>query len=165
MLTYDALARHRRALRSLTGFDRAGFEALFADYRAAADRLRGASGTTRRGAPRVRAAGAGHPHALDPKTRLVLALVWLRAYPTYALLGVLFGLDDGNALRNTRDVVAVLESIGDLPFDRPDPDRRKLSSLAEVMDAFPDIRLVIDTKEPRCHRPGGRSRPRSRFTR
>lgn len=157
MLTYDALARHRRALRSLTGFDRAGFEAMFADYRAAADRLRGAAGTTRRGAPRVRAAGAGHPHALDPKTRLVLALVWLRAYPTYALLGVLFGLDAGNALRNTRDVVAVLESIGDLPFDRPDhdPDRAKLSSLAEVMDAFPAIRLVVDTKEQRCHRPGG----------
>lgn len=157
MLRYDALARHARALRRLTGFDPAGFEALFTDFRAAADRRRRASDKTTRGAPRVRAAGAGRPHALDPQTRLLLGLVWLRAYPTYALLGVLFGLDEGNALRNTRDVVAVLESLGDLPLDRPDPDpgRHTVSSPAEVMDAFPDIRLVIDTNEQRCHRPGG----------
>ena len=51
MLTYDALARHRRALRSLTGFDRAGFEALFTDYRAAADRLRGRPGRPAGGRP------------------------------------------------------------------------------------------------------------------
>ena len=157
MLRHDALAGHARAFRSLTGFDPDAFEALFADYLAAAGRQRRGSRETRRGTPRRRAPGAGHPHALDPKTRLLLALVWLRAYPTYALLGVLFGLDEGNALRNARDVVAVLESLGDFPFDRPDrgPDRRKLSSLAEVMDAFPDVRLVIDTKEQRCHRPGG----------
>jgi hypothetical protein len=35
MLRYDALARHTRALRSLTGFDRDGFEALFVAYDAA----------------------------------------------------------------------------------------------------------------------------------
>lgn len=157
MLRHDALTRHPRAFRSLTGFAPAAFEALFAEFAAAADRLGRASRTTRRGRPRRRAAGAGRRHALDPRTRLLLGLVWLRAYPTYALLGVLFGLDEGNALRNARDVVAVLESLGDLPFDRPDhdPGRDKASSLAEVMDAFPDVRLVIDTKEQRCRRPGG----------
>jgi DDE superfamily endonuclease/Helix-turn-helix of DDE superfamily endonuclease len=157
MLRYDALARHARAFRSLSGFDTVAFETLFTDFQAADERLRRKSRKTKRGTPRERAPGAGHPHALDPKTRLLLGLVWLRAYPTYALLGVLFGLDEGNALRNVRDVVAVLESLGDLPFDRPDrdPGRHKVSSLTEVMDAFPDIRLVIDTKEQRCRRPGG----------
>lgn len=157
MLRYEALARHPRAFRSLTGFAPAAFDALFADFTAAADRRARASRTTRRGGPRRRAAGAGRRHALGPRTRLLLGLVWLRAYPTYALLGALFGLDEGNALRNARDVVAVLASLGDFPFDRPDhdPDRHKVSSLVEVMDAFPGIRLVIDTKEQRCHRPGG----------
>jgi hypothetical protein len=157
MLRYEALARHPRALRGLTGLAPDAFEALFADYQAAAGTRRRQSRMTRRGTPRVRAAGAGRPHALDPRTRLLLALVWLRAYPTYALLGVLFGLDEGNALRNARDVVAVLEGLGDFPFDRPDgdPARRRLSTLAEVMDAFPAVRLVIDTKEQRCRRPAG----------
>lgn len=157
MLRYDALARNARVLRSLTGFDAGAFEALFADFEAASARPRRKSRKTRRGTPRRRAAGAGHPHALDPRTRLLLGLVWLRPYPTYTLLGALFGLDEGNALRNARAVVAVLETLSDFPFDRPgrDPQRGKLSSLTEVMDAFPDIRLVIDTREQRCRRPGG----------
>jgi hypothetical protein len=157
MLTSDALARHPRALRSLTGFDSGGFDALFADFQAEADRRRRRSRRTTHGTRRQRAVGAGPKHALDPHTRLLLALVWLRASPTYALLGVLFGLDAGNAHRNVAAVLAVLDALTDFPFDRPDrdPERRKVSSLAEVMDAFPDVRLVIDTKEQRCRRPGG----------
>jgi hypothetical protein len=101
--------------------------------------------------------GGGAQPSLDPRTRLLLARVWLRAYPTYALLGVLFDLDAGNAHRNTQAVLAVLDALTDFPFDRPDrdPERAKVSSLAEVMDAFPDVRLVIDTKEQRTRRPGG----------
>jgi hypothetical protein len=156
MLTFDYLADHPRAFRSLTGFDRGGFDALFADYHAAADRLRRRS-RTKAGTRRRRAAGGGAQHSLDPRTRLLLALVWVRAYPTYALLGVLFALDAGNAHRNTRDVLAVLDTLSDFPFDRPDrdPERHRVSSLAEVMDAFPDVRVVIDTKEQRTRRPGG----------
>lgn len=157
MLTYDRLARRPRAFRSLTGFDPAAFDALFADYQAEADRQRRQSRRTTLGTRRQRAVGGGAKHTLDARTRLLLALVWLRASPTYALLGVLFDLDAGNAHRNTQAVLAVLDALTDFPFDRPDhdPDRHKLSSLAEVMDAFPDVRVVIDTKEQRTRRPGG----------
>lgn len=157
MLRFDTLARHPRAFRSLTGFDRAGYDALFAAYEAADTARRRASRTTARGTPRRRAAGAGRRPSLDPRTRLLLGLVWLRAYPTYTVLGTLFGLDEGNALRNARAVVAVLEALGDFPFDRPDrdPDRSPRPSVGAVMDAFPFARVVIDTKEQRCRRPGG----------
>ena len=157
MLRYDALARHARAFRSLTGFDPNGFEALVAASDAAATARRRASRTTARGTPRRRAPGGGRRPSLDARSRLLLGLVWLRAYPTYAVLGVLFGLDEGNALRNAKAVVAVLEGLGDFPFDRPDrdPDRDPLGSVGEVMDAFPFARVVIDTKGQRCRRPGG----------
>lgn len=157
MLRYDTLARRARAFRSLTGFDVPAFETLFADFQAALDRRRRTARTTARGTPRRRAPGAGRRHALDPRTRLLLGLVWLRAYPTYTVLGVLFDLDEGNALRNARDVTAILADLGDFPFDPPDrnSDRPKLGSVAAVMDAFPAVRLVIDTKEQRCRRPGG----------
>lgn len=157
MLTSDHLADHPRAFRSLTGFDPPAFAALFDDYQAAADRRRRRTRTTRKGVRRQRAVGGGGKRSLDERTRLLLALVWLRAYPTYAPLGVLFALDAGNAHRNAADVLAVLDTLSDFPFDRPDhdPDRHRLSSLAEVMDAFPDARVVIDTKEQRCRRPGG----------
>lgn len=101
--------------------------------------------------------GGGRKLSLDPPSHLFLGLVWLRAYPTYAVLGGLFGLDEGNALRNAGAGVAVLESLNDLPFDRPDrdPDREPLGSVGAVMDAFPFARRVFNTKEPRCRRPGG----------
>ena len=38
-------------------------------------------------------------------------------------------------------------------FERPKADRKKLSSVAKIMDAFPDVRLIIDAKEQRVERP------------
>jgi hypothetical protein len=138
--------------------DTSAFEALFADFDAARQAARAAADRTRRGGrPRRRAPGAGRRHALGARDRLLMALVWLRVYPTYELLGYFFGLHNGNACRNVADVLAILETLGDFPFDRPDgdPGRPKLDSVAAVMDAFPEVRLVIDTKEQRVRRPSG----------
>ena len=38
-------------------------------------------------------------------------------------------------------------------FERPIAERTKLRSVQAVMDAFPDVRLVIDAKEQRIRRP------------
>jgi len=86
----------------------------------------------------------------------VLALVWLKAYPPFEVLGLFFGLDKGNARRNLLEVLAVLELLDDFPFDH-DPTGRpaRPRSRAGVMEAFPAVRLVIDSKGQRIHRPGG----------
>ena len=137
MLNYAALARRPAAFRGVTGMTPADFDALLDDFTAAqADRRRSAT-RTKRGTPRVRAAGAGHPHALDDRHRLLLALSWLRLYATYEVLGLLFGLDRGNAHRNAEDVLETLAGMETSPFERPSADRRKLRSLAAVMGAFP----------------------------
>ena len=83
------------------------------------------------------------------------ALVWLRIYPTYELLGFFFGLHKRNAQLNVRDALAALDTIDDFPFDRPGRDRKKLRSAAEVMAAFPQVRVIIDGKEQRVNRPTG----------
>src|SRR5262245_62894942 len=116
------MGAYPRAFRSLTGMTPAEFESLLNACRTAADRLRHASGTTRTGQPRRRAAGAGHPHRHDSRHRLLMALVWLRVYPTYELLGFFFGLHKRNAQLNVRDALAVLDTLDDFPFDRPDRD-------------------------------------------
>jgi DDE superfamily endonuclease/Helix-turn-helix of DDE superfamily endonuclease len=140
----------------LTGLTRAEFDRLFGAFEQAADALRAASTHTKRGSRRRgRAAGAGRRHTLAPRTRLLLALVWLRVYPTYELLGWLFGLDKSNAWRNAQDVLEVLDTMTDFPFDRPDPRRRKLQTAAAVMEAFPEVRVIIDAKEQAFRRPAG----------
>jgi hypothetical protein len=77
------LIRYPSAFRSLTGMTRNEFDNLLVAFRAAQGRQQRDSQTTRRGQPRRRAAGAGHPHRHDDCHRLLLALVWLRVYPTY----------------------------------------------------------------------------------
>ena len=158
MFRYQDVQGRPAVFRSLTGMDTTAFEALFADFDAAYQAARSAStGTRRGGQPRRRAPGAGRRHALDLRDRLLMALVWLRAYPTYELLGFFFGLHNGNANRNVAEVLAVLDSLGDFPFDRPDrdPGREPLASVEAVMGAFPEVRLVVDTEEQRVRRPTG----------
>ena len=155
MLAYETLIRYPGAFRSLTGMTPDEFDNLLTAYRAAHARRQGRSRTTRKGRPRRRAAGAGHPHDHDDRHRLLMALIWLRVYPTYELLGFFFGLHRRNAQLNVRDVLATLDTLDDFPFDRPGRDRKKLRSASEVMAAFPEVRVVIDSKEQRVNRPTG----------
>jgi DDE superfamily endonuclease len=155
MFAYESLLRYPSAFRNLTGMTPGEFDSLLTAFAAAQGRRQRHSRTTRRGRPRQRAAGAGHPHRHDDRHRLLMALVWLRLYPTYELLGFFFGLHKRNAQLNVRDALATLDTIDDFPFDRPGRDRKKLRSLTEVMAAFPEVRVVIDSKEQRVNRPRG----------
>src|ERR1043165_4309597 len=93
MITYARLVETPLASPALTGMTRDEFDHLFRDYTVAADAHRAARTHTKRDTrPLRRAAGAGRPHGLDARTRLLVALAWLRVYPTYELLGLLFGL-------------------------------------------------------------------------
>jgi IS5 family transposase len=156
MMSYDDLCRHPAAFPSLTGMTRAEFDALAERFERAETELRSAATATRRdGKARTRAAGAGHPHRHDGCGWLLMALLWLRIYPTYEVLGFFFGLHKRNAQLNVRGALEVLDSFDDFPFDRPGRDRPKLRSAATVMAAFPQVRIIIDGKEQRCNRPEG----------
>jgi len=154
MITYDTLSHHPAAFRSFTGHPVEAFEALFAEFAPAHQhRCRNAITTRREGRPRQRAVGAGPAFSHDLRTRLLMALIWLRIYPTFEVLGFLFSLNKTNVHATVADMLDTLETLTDFPFERPPAERRKLRSVAAVMDAFPEVRLVIDAKEQRIQRP------------
>ena len=155
MLSYDGLCRHPAAFPDVTGMTRPEFDDLAGRFEAAEADLRSRSGTTRDGQPRSRAPGAGHPHDHDARTRLLMALFWLRVYPTYAVLGFFFDLHKRNAQLNVRAALEVLDALDDFPFEGPGRERPKARSAAAVMAAFPGVRVVIDGKEQRVNRPQG----------
>lgn len=156
MLSYDALCRRPDAFPSLTGLTRAEFDRLAAEFEAAERAARGAATATRRDRRPLRnAPGAGHPDRNDARSRLLMALAWLRTSPTYEVLGLFFGLHKRNAQLNVRATLEALDALDTFPFDRPGRDRQKLRSAAEVMAAFPQVRVIIDAKEQRIHRPEG----------
>lgn len=155
MVRLDALLTKPAACVSLTGLTPAEFQTLYDHFAPAYQRHRDRATKTRRDRrPRRRAPGGGSQYAHDLPHRLLMALVWLKVYPTYEVLGFLFDLHKRNAQLNVRDVLEVLEQLDDFPFDRPARDRKPLRSVKEVMEAFPQVRLVIDSKEQRVYRPG-----------
>lgn len=153
MITYESLRQHPAAFRSFTGHTPEQFEALFAQFAPAHAQRCAASPTTKEGKPRQRAFGGGCHARHDLPTRLLMALLWLRIYPTFEVLGFLFSLNKTNVHEAVHDMLATLESMANFPFERPVPERKKLRSLAAVMDAFPEVRVVIDAKEQRIQRP------------
>jgi hypothetical protein len=154
MITFEKLSQQSQAFGSLTGMNVTEFHALFVAFAQAQNTRRAAATTTRRDhKPRQRRSGAGRRFAHSEQTRLLMALVWLRIYPTFEVLGFFFSLHKSNAHENVADVLATLESLCDFAFERPAKERKALGSVAAVMDAFPDVALIIDAKEQRIRRP------------
>ena len=165
MLSYEDLCRHPAAFPSLTGVTRPEFDDLLSRFRRAEADLRAHSDTTRKdGNPRRRAPGAGHPYANPACDRLLMALMWLRVYPTYEVLGFFFGLHKRNAQLNVLAALEALDGLPGFPLDRPGPDRKKARSAADVMAAFPQVRVIIDAKEQRINKPAGEEKQRPYYS-
>ena len=135
MLTYEKLIRKPRAFRSMTGLNIDEFERLYGEFEyyfaeTEAERLARPD--------RERARGAGGQFKHDLHTRLMMTLIWLRTYPTYEVLGVLFDLDKGNISRNLKGVLSALEKVTRYDVGWPDKTWRKLQ-MTEAMQSFPEV--------------------------
>src|SRR5437763_1312419 len=147
------LRRHPAVFRHLTGLTPALFGALAADVLpafAAADRAR----KDRPG--RHRAVGGGDTFDLDPADQLLLAVVWLRHYPTQEVLGYLFGVSDSTALRAARRCLPLLEQAGRDTMRVPDPGKYRRKKLPALLRDTPGLAVIVDTFEQRVQRPGRR---------
>lgn len=154
MITYEKLTQRPQAARSLIGMSLSEFDDLYAEFSIVHAERRINSITTKRGKRRrQRAVGAGAQHKHLLKDRLLMTLFWLRAYMTYEVLGFFYELDKTNIEDNLKDVLATLDEMTSFNYDHPKGKKSKLNSVSAVMDAFPDVRLVIDAKEQRIQRP------------
>ncbi len=153
MVTYEKLRKKPQVAKSLIGMSLVEFDNFYVEFERAHSERLVSSTTTRRKKKRQRAAGAGRKHKYDLRDRLLMTLFWLKAYTTYELLGFFYDLNKTNIEDNLNLVLETLESMTSFNFERPKAERKKLHSVAEVMDAFPDVRLIIDAKEQRVERP------------
>lgn len=153
MVTYEKLRKKPQVAKSLIGMSLVEFDNFYVEFERAHSERLASSDTTRRKKKRQRAAGAGRKHKYDLRDRLLMTLFWLKAYTTYELLGFFYDLNKTNIEDNLKLVLETLEHMTSFHFERPKAERHKLHSVAEVMDAFPDVRLIIDAKEQRMERP------------
>lgn len=151
----DHLRNHPAVFRHLTGLTVAAFDALAADVVPA---VQAAHRKTLDRPDRRRAIGAGGEFGLTTADQVLLAVVWLRQYPTQEVLGFLFGVSDSTALRAVRRCLPVLEQAGKDTMRMPDPGAGRRKNLPALLADTPGLVVVIDTFEQRTHRPKRRQR-------
>jgi transposase len=153
MITYAKLLKKPQVARSLVGMNLVEFEQFYAEFEDAHTERLQASQKTRGNQKRQRAVGAGRKHKYDLRDRLLMTMFWLKVYMTYELLGFFYDLNKTNIEDNLNLILETLVGMTRFNFERPKAERKKLHSVEEVMDAFPDARLIIDAKEQRVERP------------
>lgn len=149
MLTHEKLQQKPATFRAMTGFTVAEFETLFLESHNTFIFL--ASCHRKARAPQRRA-GAGRPPKLTPRNQLLLLLIWLRLYPTYEALGVLFDLDKSNICRTLARWREALELVSQRELQWPQDWQRK-RQLDEVLADFPEVQVILDATEQPVRRP------------
>jgi hypothetical protein len=151
----DHLRKHPSVFRHLTGLTVPAFDALAVDVVPAVEAAH-RKALDRPG--RQRAIGAGGEFGLETSDQVLLAVVWLRQYPTQEALGFLFGVSDSTALRAVRRCLPALEQAGKDTMRMPDPGPGRRKKLPALLADTPGLAVVIDTFEQRTHRPRRRQR-------
>lgn len=159
MITYRSLSKTPAAFRNLTGLSVAEADALCREFVFAEAQARASDPLTRQTHQRrQRAPGAGGKYHLDPPTRLLMALVWLKLYPTWTTLGYLFSVEETTARRDTREVLRILETLASFAREKSGEGRAQGKhgrTLAEVIEQCPAVEVLVDAKEQRIRRPTG----------
>ena|SRR5579871_6683869 len=164
MLTYQIASHDPAAFHHLFGCSVDDFDALYAEFAVSHEQRLAQSTLTRKAAtPRKRKRGAGHRFKHTLQDRLLLALIWLRVYPTLELLGLFFELDKTSAEDNLKDVLATLETMASFTLEYPDTHRQKLHTREQLLDAFPDVALIMEAWEHDIQQPSNpKNRPHKR---
>lgn len=157
MLNISHILSKNRLLRSLTGLNRRAFDQLLPKFTVAytasciADK------------PRQRAAGGGRKsQLLSMADKLFFILLYIKVYPTFDLLGVLFDFHRSRAHRWVHRLQPVLEVTLDKELVLPE---RQLKSMAEFIERFPSVeRAIIDGVERPIQRPKDRTRQKRTYS-
>lgn len=165
MLTHEWLRGKPRQFQRLTGLSVEAFDRLAQRVEplwATAERRRLSRAT------RQRAIGGGTPYKLRHiEDKLLLVLVFLRTYPTYEFLGLLFGLHLANADRLLKRMLPVLSAATGETLHLPTrrKGQKKIGSFEEFFRAFPDLRgVIVDATEQPIRRPKDPTEQRRHFS-
>jgi DDE superfamily endonuclease/Helix-turn-helix of DDE superfamily endonuclease len=157
MFRMSYLSRHLPVFRAMTGLTPAEFGAYL---RAARPAVAAAQHRRRDRHDRRRDVGAGHPYGLtDPDDRILCTVVWLRLYPSLAVLGYFFGISESAARRTVAHTLPGLEQAGLDTMRLPTADRpTNGKSLPRILRETPEVAVVIDSLEQAVQRPRRRQK-------
>ena len=149
-MKYQYLSQYPKVFLKMTGLSVAEFEALLQGVKPAYQQAE----LQRLSYPnRQRAIGGGQSSELDDRDQILLSVVWLRVYPTHDVLGYFFGISQPTVGRYIQRVLPVLAHTGQDAMRMPDPGRKRRHSLNNLLEAMPELVVVIDSFEQKIQRP------------
>jgi len=153
MISLEHAKRSDRLMRATTSLTVLEFEDLARRFDAVWSTVRAAQ--TAAGAPRQRQPGGGRKGCLvGAELKLFFILLYYKAYPTQDVMGLLFGITQGQVSEWVRQLTAVVGQL--IPLHRP---ARHARQLAQMLAEEPDLReVLIDGTERRLPRPQHRAK-------
>ena len=148
MISLDHAKRSDRLMRATTSLTVSEFDELVGRFAVAWAAVRAAK--TAAGAARQRRPGGGRKGCLvSAEQKLFFILLYFKAYPTQDVMGLLFGITQGQVSEWVRQLTAVAGQL--IPLHRP---ARQARALNELLQAHPELKeLIIDGTERRLLRP------------
>jgi hypothetical protein len=146
---FDNLRRYPTVFLKMTGLRLNEFASLLDDM---LPRFAQAEQARLERPTRQRAKGGGRHADLAPRDQILLAITWLRQYPTNEVLGFLFGVSDSTVSRILSRLVPLLEASGKDTMRMPDPGRKHRKELPQLLKETPELAVIIDTFEQRVQR-------------
>lgn len=158
MLNLERILNQDRLLRAITGLNRKAFEELLASFTDAYAQSR-----INEQQERQRAPGAGRKATLQSmESKLQYILLYCKCYPTFDLLSALFNFDRSCAHEWVHRLLPILETA--LRHKQVLPVR-KLSSIEEFIEQFPDVKeVIVDGTERPIQRPKDPERQKEHYS-
>ena len=153
LVVFDILKKGDRQMKALTGMSISEFKELVKEFEKALNQQKQTEYEQGiKEGKRQRKPGGGSKGKLKTvEDKLFFILVYLKCYPTWDVLGTMFGFHGSNAYHNARYLLNILEkTLGEtavLP-------KREISSLEDLFEFFPELNdFFIDVTERPIQRP------------
>jgi hypothetical protein len=160
MLTYRRLSRKPHSFRSFTGLEMEEFDTLYGiiegQYNAyEEERLNRKD--------RINAMGQGRRFTIPLKERLIMLLMYYRRYITHELESYLVGVDLSTIHRNVKHLEPLVRRCTPLP-QKVHKSTRKIGTMKELLEYYPDMKAFIDGTEQPLQRPKNKKRRKSHYS-
>jgi len=152
MLNIERLLKQDRLVRAMTGLNLKAFKAIESSFAEAYQ-----ESLNKPEKERKRQQGGGRKATLRTTSdKLLYILMYLKCYPTFDLMGVLFNFDRSCAHDWVHRLLPILEATLGKKQVLPE---RKINSIAEFLEKFPEVKEVIidgterekETPYPQAH--------------
>lgn len=160
MFNHKKLAKKRKQFLSVTGLTVQQFDSLSKEikknYKTTEQKRLSKN-------KRERKIGAGHKFDLSLKDRILMLLMYYRMYTTYDMLGMIFDLDKSNVARNIRYLEPAVKQSIPIPAKKY-ADSKKLKTIQELQQFFPDLIAITDGTEQQIPRPKDRKKRKTHYS-